>query len=164
MKKSVAVSLLVLAVVMVSSYAGTRAASPAPAAEEEILALTRALLENIYIHPSADFYAVHVDADVTAYEGTPLRLDGIDYHLFALRQLARRRDEGAARHLELLSPKVQLYGDTAIVTATSQVTTVREGEFSTAYLHETRVWVRRNGAWKLVHFHKSPVPGTSDSD
>jgi calcium/calmodulin-dependent protein kinase (CaM kinase) II len=137
-------------------------ASSPPSPEEEVLTLTRTLLENIYLHPSADFYAAHVDADVTAYEGTPTRVDGIDYHLFALQQLAQARNDGAARHLELLNPKVQLYGDVAIVTATSQVTTVTEGQFSTSYLHETRVWARRDAAWKLVHFHKSPVPGESE--
>jgi hypothetical protein len=82
----------------------------AQAPEEEVLALTRELLENIYLHPNSDFYAAHVDADVTAYEGTPTRQDGIDFHLFMLRQMAAAAT-GAAKHLELLNPKVQLYED-----------------------------------------------------
>ena len=135
-------------------------AGPAAAPEEKVLSLTRALLENIYVQPSAQFYADHVDPDVTALEGTPVRVDGIDFHLFALSQLARARAEDkSARYLQLLNPRVQRYGDTAIVTLTSQVTTAREGAFQTTYLHETRVWARRDGQWKLVHFHKSPVPG-----
>jgi ketosteroid isomerase-like protein len=125
--------------------------------QDEVLALTRELLENIYVHPNADFYAAHVDADVTAYEGTPARQDGIAYHLFMLRQLAAHPAEGAV-HLELLNPKVQLFGDVAIVTATSQVTRVKGEEIKSSYLHETRVWVRRKGEWKLVHFHKSSLP------
>lgn len=134
---------------------------PAGTPEEEVLNLTRALLENIYVHPSAQFYAANVEADVTAFEGTPVRVDGIDFHLFALSQLARGLEsDKSARYLQLLNPRVQRYGDTAVVTLTSQVTTVREGAFQTAYLHETRVWVRRSGQWKLVHFHKSPLPGT----
>lgn len=134
---------------------------PAQTPEEEVLALTRELLENIYLHPNSDFYAAHVDVDVTAYEGTPTRQDGLDFHLFMLRQMAAAAT-GAAKHLELLNPKVQLYGDAAIVTATSQVTSVQKDEVEVSYLHETRVWVRSDEGWKLVHFHKSPVPGTED--
>lgn len=149
--------LLVLLLVLGSALLAWRAGAP----EDEVLNLTRALLENIYLQPSAQFYADNVDPDVTAFEGTPVRVDGIDYHLFALSQLARAREgEKSARYLQLLNPRVQRYGETAIVTLTSQVTTVREGAFQTAYLHEIRVWVRRNGQWKLVHFHKSPLPGT----
>lgn len=155
MKKILAALLLPAALTLVA------AGSP-PSAEEEVLALTRQLLQKIYLRPSADFYAAHVDPAVTAFEGTPARIDGIDYHLFALKQLAAaRQDDGAARHLELLNPKVQLYGDAAVVTLTSLVTTVRDGKFDTSYLHETRVWVHQAGEWKLVHFHKSPVTGAS---
>ena len=141
--------------------AGLAAPVTAQTPEEEVQALTRELLENIYLHPNSEFYAAYVDVDVTAYEGTPTRQDGLDFHLFMLRQMAAA-DTGTAKHLELLNPKVQLYGDVAIVTATSQVTSVQQGEVAVSYLHETRVWVHSEDGWKLVHFHKSPVPGTED--
>ncbi|MFQ5694374.1 MAG: DUF4440 domain-containing protein [Terriglobia bacterium] len=133
----------------------------APAEEEELLALTRALLEHIYVTPDAEFYAAHVAAEVTAYEGPPTRVDGLDFHLFALRQLARQlaeaRVQGEERYLDLLNPRVQLYGDAAIVTATSRVTVIGGDNPRMDLLNETRVWARRAGGWKLVHFHKSPV-------
>ncbi|MFQ5777476.1 MAG: DUF4440 domain-containing protein [Terriglobia bacterium] len=133
------------------------ATAPSPSLEEEVLALTRELLEHIYVEPSADFYAAHVDPDVTAYEGPPLRVDGIAYHLFALRRAARGSREGEERYFELLQPKVQLLGDAAVVTGTTRVTVVRDGTFTNTFLQETRVWARRGGRWRLVHFHKSPV-------
>jgi ketosteroid isomerase-like protein len=150
--KNALVSVSLIVVLSVGLVPPAAAQTP----EEEVLALTRELLENIYVHPNAHFYAEHVDADVTAYEGTPTRQDGIDFHLFMLRQMAA--SSGAVQHLELLNPKVQLYGDVAIVTATSQVTSVNQGEVETSYLHETRVWARGEDGWKLVHFHKSRLP------
>lgn len=150
MKQSLSALSLVITAVALS-------ASPAASPEEELRALTRELLENIYVHPSADFYAAHVDPEVTAYEGLPTRMDGIEFHLFVLRELSRTFPQGQVRHLELLNPKVQLYGEAAVVTGTSHVTIIDEEEARTELLNETRVWVRREGEWKLVHFHKSPV-------
>ncbi|MFQ5696077.1 MAG: nuclear transport factor 2 family protein [Terriglobia bacterium] len=149
------IGALVLGAVLAAGAAGPAAA---PSAEEEILVLTRELLENIYVHPSADFYAAHVDSEVTAYEGLPTRMDGLEFHLHAVREFPRMLvREGEVRRLELLNPKVQLYGDAAIVTFTSHVTVLHEDEVRTELLNETRVWVRRDSQWKLVHFHKSPV-------
>ncbi len=136
------------------------AGEPPASEEEEVLALTRELLENIYLHPNPDFYAAHALPELTAFEGGP-RIEGLDMHLFALGQFAelveaaRASGEKVAGHLELLNPKVQLYGDTAIVTFTSGVWRMQGEEFSAEFLNETRVWVRRGGAWKLAHFHKS---------
>lgn len=145
------VALLLLALVTAG------AAAPSPSPEEVVLALTRDLLEHIYVQPSAEFYAAHVDPDVTAYEGPPLRVDGIGYHLFALRQAAREIPPGEERYFELLNPKVQLLGEAAVVTGTTRLTVVRDGAFTHTFLQETRVWARRDGRWRLVHFHKSPV-------
>ena len=125
--------------------------------EEELMDLTKKLLTGIYVDPSSEFYSAHVAEDVTCYEGLPTRLDGIEYHLKALDSLASTEQEKSKRHIELLNPKVQLYGDVGIFTATVQFTTFGEDSIESNLLNETRVWAKIDGNWKLVHFHKSPV-------
>jgi len=129
----------------------------AESVEDELLSLTKELLTRIYVDPSADFYKDHVAEDLTCYEGLPTRLDGIEYHLKALDALAESAGQSGTRHIELLNPKVQVYGDVGIVTATVQFTQFRNQDTETRLLNETRVWAKIDGDWKLVHFHKSPV-------
>ncbi len=127
-----------------------------------MLALTQQLLESIYVHPDPEFYAAHTVPELTAFEGGP-RIEGLERHLFALRErrevLEGTRAKGVkvATHLELMNPKVRIYGDTAIVTYTSGIWRRVGDEFDSGFLHETRVWVRRDAQWKLVHLHKSPA-------
>ena len=54
-----------------------------------------------------------------------------------------------------LQPKVQVYGDTAVVTYFSRGAYGPEGAARTAYLKETDVLVRREGTWRVVHVHVS---------
>ena len=140
---------MVLLLISAAGFAGS--------VEDELLSLTKKLLTRIYVDPSSDFYKQHVAEDVTCYEGLPTRLDGIEYHLKALDSLAESAEHPGERHIELLNPKVQLYGDVGIVTATVQFSTFRNQGTETQLLNETRVWAKIDGDWKLVHFHKSPV-------
>lgn len=132
-------------------------AGVAQTVEEELMSLTTKLLTRIYVDPSSEFYRAHVAEDVTCFEGLPTRLDGIQYHLKALDNLSESEDDPSERHVELLNPKVQVFGDAGIVTATVQFTTFRRTGVETTLLNETRVWAKIDGVWKLVHFHKSPV-------
>jgi hypothetical protein len=65
--------------------------------------------------------------------------------------------EKARERFDLANYREQLYGDCAVCCytllisrATSQGTTVRSH-------NETRVFIRRDGVWKVVHVHKSPT-------
>jgi calcium/calmodulin-dependent protein kinase (CaM kinase) II len=54
------------------------------------------------------------------------------------------------------SPRVRLAGDVAIVAYVRLVQLASKSESAvTMQVAETRVWQRRNGAWKHVHFHRS---------
>ena len=52
-----------------------------------------------------------------------------------------------------MQPKVQLYGDVAVVTYFSRGS--YGPEETVAYLKETDVLVRRANGWKIVHIHVS---------
>ena len=50
-------------------------------------------------------------------------------------------------------------GDTAIASYLAQVKTRSEkGKVSNETFHETDVWFKRDGIWKIVHLHYSPAP------
>lgn len=130
--------------------------SPGPA--DEVLAFLRRHLEAIF---SADWegYAATTGADLTLYEHfvTPHRQEGLDFHRFMIEHNWATR--GAAHHVSVLEPQVQLLagGAVAVVTYTLLLS-VAEGEgISHRSSNETRVLERRAGGWQVVHVHKSPA-------
>src|SRR5207249_4554061 len=63
---------------------------------------------------------------------------------------------------QMLNPKVQVYGDCAILTYNyAGVVMDSKGETKPVRAKSTRVFVKQNGKWMLVHanFAPDPVPG-----
>jgi len=127
-------------------------------AEEEVLAITRQMLDAMHT-ADPEVHRRHCAEDMSSYEWyiAPNRIDGLEFHL----KLIEGGGNGAPSRLDLLTPRVQVYGDTAIVNYTL-LKTVLPGpgillppEFST--INETRVFVKLDGVWKMVHLHKSPT-------
>ena len=130
--------------------------------EQQLLALTRQLLEAVY-RRDTDFYAAHSTADMTAYEWfiAPERIDGIDFHLHLMNAGGMVGVDENAR-VDLLNPQVRLLGasgDAALVTFTLLVTYPAEGGGKPSFYsdHQTRVFERAGETWKMVHFHRSPT-------
>jgi ketosteroid isomerase-like protein len=68
--------------------------------------------------------------------------------------------EGGAKsrtRFDLSNLHVQNYGDTAIVSYTLLISTATSEGVKVASHNESRVIVKLNGAWKVVHVHKSPA-------
>jgi len=127
-------------------------------AEEEVLTITRQMLDAMYT-ADPEVHRQHCAEDMSSYEWyiAPNRIDGLEFHL----KLIEGGGNGAPSRLDLLTPRVQVYGDTAIVNYTL-LKTVFPGpgilmppDFST--INETRVFVKLDGVWKMVHLHKSPT-------
>jgi ketosteroid isomerase-like protein len=57
---------------------------------------------------------------------------------------------------DLWEPRLQLYGDTAVASYTFTLTKATGGEIHHQTHNESRVLVRDEGGWKVVHVHKSP--------
>ncbi len=57
----------------------------------------------------------------------------------------------------MLQPKVQVYGDVAIVTYTLLMRYISDEGVRHTQHNETRVFYRRPAGWQLVHCHKSPM-------
>ena len=135
-------------------------AAPAAAAEDprvaaEIIALARAQwASEIAGQPAAQQMASVAD-DYTEFNGDyPTRIDGKD--------MATRMSEIAPYakpvFADLSNPKVQVYGDTAILTYNyAGMTRGADGKVNPAVAKSTRVYVRQGGQWKLVHANFAPV-------
>ena len=126
-----------------------------PSAEDEVLEITRQMLDAMY-SGNPDVHRRHSAEDMSSYEWyiASQRIDGLDFHL----ALIEAGGNGISSRLDLLTPRVQVYGDTAIVNYTLLKTAIAETappQFST--MNETRVFVKLDGVWKMVHLHKSPT-------
>lgn len=104
--------------------------------------------------------------DLTLYEWwvTPHRIDGLPFHEFMMASNAERGTvfgaEGEGRsstRFDLSNLHIQRYGDAAIASYTLLVSTAAADGVKVASHNESRVMVKLNGAWKVVHVHKSPA-------
>ncbi len=74
---------------------------------------------------------------------------------------ASSKDPGAILAGEMLNPKVQVYGDVAILSYNfAGVVRNKEGEVKSTRAKSTRVYAKQGGQWKLVHgnFATDPMP------
>ena len=65
------------------------------------------------------------------------------------------------KRCEILQPRIQVYGDAAIISYTLFVRAVQDGQVQHLSHNESRVFYNFGGAdapdWKLVYCHKSPI-------
>jgi len=111
-------------------------------------------------------YNETTSADLTLYEWwvTPHRIDGLPFHEFMMQSNASRgtffgAEEGKSNssRIDLANLHIQRYGDTVIASYTLLASTAdAEGVKITAH-NESRVMVKLDGKWKVVHVHKSPA-------
>jgi hypothetical protein len=119
-------------------------------------------------------YSATTAEDVSFYEWyiSPQRIDGIAFHLRELQVhktvvsggVDPSQDSESRIEHEILQPRVQVYGDTAIVTYTLLIRAVSAAGVTHRSHNESRVFHNFGSAdapqWKLVHCHKSPVATT----
>ncbi len=117
-----------------------------------------------------DHYHATTSEELTLYEWwvTPHRLDGIPFHDFMMGANAERGTVFGAEssgepqpeadfRFDLSNLHIQRYGDTAIASYTLLVTTRSSVGVSVAAHNESRVIVKLDGNWQIVHVHKSPA-------
>ena len=66
---------------------------------------------------------------------------------------------GVTLTVEVSRPLACIQGDVAWVCCVEQVTSAFEGDFTTAVIETTNIFVRRAGRWGMVHHHTTPLPG-----
>jgi len=132
---------------------------------EEIIAFLKVHLQSIQDN-DVQTYNETTAEELTLYEWwvTPHRIDGLPFHEFMMSSNAERGavfgSEGKAKspiRFDLSNLLIQNYGDTAIASYTLLISTASAEGVKVASHNESRVMVRRNDTWKVVHVHKSPA-------
>ncbi len=124
--------------------------------DQELLDTTARMLAAIH-NGDAETYAALCADDLTCFEDVcPYRIDGVPFHVSLIKQMAEDPSQQPVR-FDLLTPKVQRYGDSAVVTYTRLLTFNDSGKPSWRTFNETRVYVKQGGKWLMVHFHRTPT-------
>ena len=102
----------------------------------------------------------NVADDYTEFNGDySTRIDGKSISM----SLAEPAGKAPGRRVaaEMLNPKVQVYGDAAIISYNfAGLIKNKDGELKPTKAKSTRVYVKQNGKWKMVHanFGSDPIP------
>jgi hypothetical protein len=124
-------------------------------AEKEVWDFLHKHLDSIFTRDVETYKATTSD-DLSLYEWfvTPHRQDGIDFHVFMVAH--DWANASTEFRYDLWEPRVQFYADTAIVSYTFMLTIVKNGVLEHRTHNESRVLIKSNDGWKVVHVHKSP--------
>jgi ketosteroid isomerase-like protein len=125
--------------------------------ESEVWAFLHRHLTSIFAG-DWDTYRETTADDLGLYEHfvTKHRIDGLDFHRFMIENTWATREAKEWRY-DLLEPRLQAYGD-AVIVSYALMLSVASTEGITHRTHnETRILVKQDGAWKVVHVHKSPA-------
>jgi len=119
----------------------------------ELLDVNQRLLESI---ASADWetYSTLCDPTLTCFEpeSQGMLVEGMDFHYFYF----NLGPGSTPANTTICSPHVRVLGDAGIVSYVRLVQrTGADGKPVTVRWAETRIWHRRDGQWRHVHFHRS---------
>ena len=124
--------------------------------EQEIWDVLHRHLDSVFSGDSKT-YAETTAQDLSLYEWwvTPHRQDGLDFHMFMIDN--RWSGAGDQWRYDLLEKRCQRYGDTAIVSYTFMLSIASGSGIKHQMHNESRVLVKLDGVWQVVHVHKSPA-------
>ena len=119
-----------------------------------LVELNQRLLDSIAGGDWATYQSL-CDPSLTALEPEAhgVLVEGLAFHRFYF-------DLGGIRgrhNTTMVAPHVRVMGDVAVVSYVRLVQRVGESGPTTAASAETRVWQRRDGTWRHVHFHRTAL-------
>ena len=131
-----------------------------PDAAAELIALNQKLL-NAIVGGDWKTYADLCDPTLTCFEpeARGQLVAGMAFHKFYFDLGSGGAKPAVATVVTMASPNVRLLGADAAVLCYVRLNQKLNaaGEPITAAVEETRVWQKQGGAWKHVHFHRSPL-------
>ena len=124
--------------------------------EQEIWDFLHRHLRSVFTQ-DVETYRATTSEDLSLYEWfiTPHRQDGLDFHFFMIEN--SWAGSGYNFRYDLLEPRLQLYGDTAVVSYTFMLSIASESGITHRSHNESRVLIKGEDGWKVVHVHKSPA-------
>jgi ketosteroid isomerase-like protein len=123
---------------------------------DELVRLNQRLLDSITAGDWATYEEL-CDPSLTAFEPeAPGQLvEGLEFHRFYF----DLGGVGGRHQTTMCGPRVRLLGDAAVVSYVRLIQRLGpDGGPVTVATAETRVWERRDGRWRHVHFHRSALP------
>src|SRR5262245_6873474 len=116
---------------------------------EELLRLSQRLLDCIAAGDWAAYEEL-CDPTLTAFEPEALgqRVEGLGFHHFYFHPGGAR----GPNQTTMAAPHVRVMADVAVVSYVRLNQHVTDGQAVTTGFAETRVWQRRQGRWRHVHF------------
>jgi ketosteroid isomerase-like protein len=131
-----------------------------PKVAAEIMALARSQWAADIAGQPAERMMDTVADDYTEFNGDyPTRIDGKAMNV----ALARISPSTKSVYGDMQNAKVQVYGDTAILTYNyAGISRKADGTTEPSIAKSTRVYVKGGGQWKLVHANFAPVPGPAN--
>ncbi len=155
-------SILKLSLVALVALGGVASANEDPKVAAEVIAITKAQwAAEAAGKPVADQLSIAAD-DFSEFNGDfGVRLDGKAVNLkFSEMALKDGRKQLAS---EMANAKVQVYGDTAILSYTFLgMSQAKDGKVKSVTSKSTRIYTKLGGQWKLVHAHFSPIVPPKD--
>jgi ketosteroid isomerase-like protein len=158
--KRIAVSALCLIVLLFIRSGGQTDMQNKPselsATESQVLQVIKDF-NRAFKNNDPEKYFTFIDDHITVITpSNPYRVEGIkdDREEF---EYGIRSGSARVGYFQEMQPKVQLYGDVAVVTYFSRGSYGPEGQAKTLYFKETDVLVRKAGSWKIVHIHVSAI-------
>ena len=123
--------------------------------EQEIWDFLHRHLQSVFTQ-DVERYRATTSEDLSLYEWfiTPHRQDGLDFHFFMIEH--SWAGSGSDFRYDLLEPRLQLYGDTAVVSYTFMLSMATEAGITHRSHNESRVLIKGDDGWQIVHVHKSP--------
>ncbi|MCJ7567439.1 MAG: hypothetical protein MUO58_07850 [Anaerolineales bacterium] len=129
-------------------------------------------LQSIFESDSST-YRETTDENLTLYEWyvTPHRLEGIPFHDFMMTEAGRDDTAGLALdprpegfstqennrvRFDLANYQEQVFGESAVCSYTMLISKGTASGVEVLSYNESRVLVKMDGSWKVVHVHKSP--------
>ena len=124
--------------------------------EKEVWDFLHLHLQSIFAQNAATYRAT-TSEELSLYEWfvAPHRQDGLDFHFFMIEH-AWAGTDGDFRY-DLLEPRLQLHGDAAVVSYTFMLTKAKPDGITHQIHNESRVLVKGEAGWQVVHVHKSPA-------
>jgi ketosteroid isomerase-like protein len=128
-----------------------------PKVAAEVMSLARAQWAAEVAGKSIAEQSANTADDYTEFNPDyPTRIDG----KALADRLTMAADSDGSKSLvgEMANPKVQVYGDTAILTYNFHgVRQAKDGKTSPSVAKSTRVYAKMNGKWMLVHANFAPI-------
>lgn len=110
---------------------------------------------NAFAANDAKKYFTYIDPEITVITpSNPYRVEGITDDRAEF-EYGLKTGVSRVGYFQEMQPKVQLFGNLAVVTYYSRGSYGPEAQEKVSYYKETDVLVRRTDGWKIVHIHVS---------